>query len=167
MKRILVILTFSFFWLFACSSDDSNLTSIEGIWKLVAYNVGEGFDINNDGIKSINLLEEIGCTNNEELLFESTGVVYTNASFNPGIKIYIVNEETNAYAFNIVCDTEGVISFASNYIQKENTIAFNNHNAVISNNQLYIVFQDAIGIYNSDFTKVLRRVDLTLVYSKQ
>lgn len=167
MKRILTIFTFLSLLLFACSSDDSKLTSVEGVWQLVAYNVPEGFDINNDGIKSINILQEIGCANNEVMVFESTGVVYTDASFNPLIQIYILNEVTNEYAFNVECDTEGVISLATNYTQKGNTITFNKHSASVMHNHLYIIYEDAIEIFNADFTKVLAREDLTLVYSKQ
>jgi len=167
MKRILFsTLVFSFL-VSACSNDDSDVSSVEGVWKLVAYNVAEGFDINKDGIKSVNILEEIECVNNEVLVFESTGVVSTHFSFNPEIQIYRLNEVTNEYAFNVECDIEGVISYASSYSQKGNTITFNNHKASVADNQLLLVFEDAIEIFNSDFTIVLAREDLTLVYSKQ
>lgn len=151
----------------ACSNDDSTVSSVEGAWKLVAYNVIDGFDINNDGIKSVNILEEIGCANNEVLVFESTGVVSINASFNPLIQIRLLNETTNEYAFNVECDIEGVISFATSFSQKGNAISFNNHDALLSDNQLYIVFEDAFEIFNEDYSKVLAREDLALVYSKQ
>lgn len=166
MKRILTIITFLSLLIFACSSDDSNLTSVEGVWELVGYNVAEGFDINNDGIKSINILQEIDCINNEIMVFESTGVVYTHASFNPLIQIYVLNETINEYAFNVECDAEGVISLATNYSQKGNTITFNKHSASVMNNQLSIIYEDAIEIFNADFTKVISRQDLTLVYVK-
>ena len=54
----------------SCTDKIYELASVEGIWSLTGYNVEEAFDINNDGIKSINLLEEIECANNEILIFE-------------------------------------------------------------------------------------------------
>ena len=167
MKRILFsTLVFSFL-VSACSNDDSDVSSVEGVWKLTAYNVADGFDVNSDGIKNINLLNEMECLNNEVLVFESNGSMHSSSTFNPVIQIYTLNEVTNEYAFNVECDIEGVISYATSYSQKGNTITFNNHNASVSDNQLYIVFEDAIEIFNSDFTKILAREDLTLVYAKQ
>lgn len=167
MKRILFFITILSFLSIACSTDDSDMASVEGVWKLTAYNVADGFDVNSDGIKNINLLNEMECLNNEVLVFESNGSMYSSSTFNPVIQIYRLNEVTNEYGFNVECDIEGVISFATSYSQKGNTITFNNHHASIADNQLYIVFEDAVEIFNADFTKVLAREDLTLVYSKK
>jgi hypothetical protein len=167
MKKFFLLLSFAFICLVSCSSDDTSDMTVEGTWKLVSWNVPDGFDINNDSIKSLNLLDEIDCTNNETLLFENNGIVSSNQTFNPKIEIALSNEILNTYTFNVVCDNEGVVSFASNYTQNGNTIVLNEGTASIKSNELSRVFLDAIKIYNEDFTAVIATKDLTLIYIKQ
>ena len=167
MIRILLIISFVSLFFVACSTDNDDSMSVEGVWKLTEYNVSDGFDINGDGIKSTNLLDEIDCENNEFLTFESNGVMSSNLSFNPNILIALLDGTTDDYTFNVACDEEGVIGFAANYTQKGETIIYNNHNASIIGNQLYVAFKKAVKIYNESFTEVVKAKDLTLVYTKQ
>ena len=166
MKRILFVFLISIVS-FSCSNESYDATTVEGKWKLTAYNVADGFDINNDGIKSINVLDEIDCVSNEFLTFESNGVMYSDSTFNPDIRIALLDGTTNEYAFNITCDQEGVIGFATNYTQKGDTITYNNRKVSIIGNQLYVEYKNGIKIYNENFTKVVGTKDLTMVYTKQ
>ncbi len=154
----------------SCSTDDmqdSNNSSITGVWKLTAWNIDGGFDINNDGTVSTNLLNEIDCSRNETLFFDNDGVVSLNTTFNPDINIALLNEATSEYSFNVACDTEGVISLATSYTVNDSMIMIGESEAQIDGNQIFLVFQDRIKIYNEDFTQVLETKDLTLVYNKQ
>ena len=74
---------------------------------------------------------------------------------------------TSEYIFDIEC-SEGYVSFAAIYIQENsNTVEFNNHTSVITNNELIRVYENAIEIYNEDFTEIVEVKNLTLVYTKQ
>ena len=154
----------------SCSADDmqdSNNSSITGVWKLTAWNIEGGFDINNDGTVSLNLLNEIECSRNETLFFDNNGIVSLNTTFNPDIGIALLNETTNDSRFDIACDTEGVISLATEYTVKDSVITIGESEAMIEGNQIYLVFEGRIKIYNEDFTEVLEAKDLTLVYDNQ
>lgn len=153
--------------LVSCTNNTDDIISVEGVWELTEYNVANGFDINNDGVANTNLLEEIECLNQETLIFESNGVVKSNTTFNPSIDIALVNEATNEYTFDVKCDLEGVIGFASNYAQNGNTVSYNNINSNLIDKQLHIVFKDAIKIFNSNYSEVIKTEDLILVYSRQ
>jgi len=154
----------------SCSTDDmqdSNNSSITGVWKLTAWNIEGGFDINNDGTISSNLLNEIDCSRNETLFFDNNGIVSLNTTFNPDIDIALLNETTDEYSFDITCDTEGVISLATEYTVENSVIMIGESEAMIKGNQISLVFEDRIKIYNVDFTEVIETKDLTLVYNKQ
>lgn len=154
----------------SCSSDDmqdSNNLSISGVWKLTAWNIEGGFDINNDGTISSNLLNEIDCSRNETLFFDNNGVVSLNTTFNPDIGIALLNETTDEYSFDVTCDTEGVISLATEYTIKDSIITIGESEAMIEGNQISLVFEGRIKIHNEDFTEVIETKDLTLVYNKQ
>jgi hypothetical protein len=164
MKRILLIIISIV--LVSCSDETIDMSAV-GSWKLTGYNVAGGFDINNDGIKSVNLLDEFDCENNETLTFELNGVVSSIETFNPEINIVLVDEATNEYAFNVTCDLEGVIGFAANYSQNGKIVYYNNKIASIIENEMTVVFEDAIEIFNADVSQVVATQDLTLVYTKQ
>lgn len=166
MKYLFIMLFITFFLSVSCSSDNDT-ESIEGVWKLTAWNVAGGFDINKDGVASINILDEIDCVNNETLHFETNGIVSSTASFNPEINIALLTGTTDEYVFDVVCDDAGVISFASSYSRSGDVVVINNRDALIDGNQIYQVFENAVEIHNEDLTQVVASKDLTLVYTKQ
>ncbi|WP_132218522.1 hypothetical protein [Mariniflexile fucanivorans] len=162
MKRIILALVLFTLVFVSCSSD-----SVNGVWVLTEWNVNNGFDINNDGIINTNILNEIECVNNETLVFDSKGVVTSNNTFNPSIDIVLVNGTSNNYVFNVECDEEGVISFATTYTINGNEVLISDRVATVNGNKLSRVFVDAIKIYNEDLTEIIASKDLTLVYTKQ
>lgn len=154
----------------SCSSDDmqdSDNSSITGVWTLTAWNIDEGFDFNNDGTVSTNLLSEIDCSQNETLFFEKNGTVSLNTTFNPDIDIALLNEENNEYNFNVTCDNEGIISLATSYTVNDSIVMIGETEAQFDGNQITLVSEDRIKIYNEDFTEVVETRDLTLVYFKK
>lgn len=172
MNKCIVFL-FSLFVLVSitgCSSDDeqnNNQSKIQGIWKLSAWNVEDGFDMNFDSVVSTNLLNEIDCTQNETLLFDANGIVSSNNTFNPDLEIVLINEATQEYSFSIECDIEGVIGFATLYSVKGNNVLFGENNAILDGNHISILFENSIEIWNNDLTQIVDTKDLTTVYIKQ
>ncbi|WP_303316009.1 hypothetical protein Q4Q34_13280 [Flavivirga abyssicola] len=167
MNRFLFILCFTLL-ITSCSEEESNDLSIVGTWKLTAWEVADGFDMNNDGIVNTNILDEIECISNETLIFETEGVVSSNKTFNPDIDIALQEGTTDKYVFDVRCDKEGVIGFATTYSQKNiDTVIFNDKESAIVDNQLFRLIKESIKIYNEDFTEIVATKDLTLVYTKQ
>jgi hypothetical protein len=166
MKNRWFVLCFASSLLISCFNDDEK-TTIKGVWRLYAMNVESGLDINKDGFADTNLLNEIDCTNNETLIFESNNVVTSNKTFNPDIKIALINGTTNEYVFDVECDEEGIISFAATYSRSNNQIFINESEAILNNNQLTRVSENAINIYDEGFSEVIATKNVTLVYIKQ
>jgi hypothetical protein len=168
MKNLFFIFCMASVIFTSCSSDGGDGdTSIVGTWKLTTWSINMPLDLNNDGVSSTNLLDEVGCTNNETLVFEANGVISSNDSFNPKIAVILLDDTANDYVFDIVC-AEGVIGFATSYTQtNDNTVVFNDKESTISGHQLSCVYEDAIKIYNEDLTEVVATKNLTLVYTKQ
>ncbi|MDG1730316.1 MAG: hypothetical protein P8K68_08925 [Algibacter sp.] len=172
MNKLLfnLCIAFTLVYFTSCSTEDlqdSNDSSITGVWKLTAWNVNEGFDFNNDGIISTNLLHEIDCSRNETLFFDQKGVVSLNTVFNPEINIALLNVSNSEYNFDVACDSEGVISLATSYTVNGSMIMIGESKAQINGNQISLVFDDRIKIYNKELTQVVETKDLTLVYKKQ
>lgn len=152
----------------SCSKGEAeqNDPSVVGVWKLTNYDAGISVDLDRNGTKSFNLLDEIDCAVNEELVFKSNGTMASNDSFHHTIDISR-SDLTAEYIFDKEC-SEGYISFADSYTQENNnTVTFNNGTFTINNNQLTRVFENAIEIYNEDFTEIVEVKNLILVYTKQ
>jgi len=165
MKRnFLIILIYLFS--FACSDEMYEFASVEGEWILSEYNVAAGFDINKDGEKNVNLLKELDCLNNEILIFETTGTVSAVSSFNPDIHISLA-QDTNEYIFDVSCDNEGIIGWATSFSQNGETISYNNATATVINEELHVVFKNAFNIYDINNTQVIETYDVIMVYTKQ
>lgn len=169
MKKIISILSLLFvvFFFSSCSNDDTLDTNntVVGEWKLTTWSIDVPINLNDDDIFSYNLLDEINCSNNETFVFENNGQVSNNDTFNAKIDIKKI-EETNRYDFSIECG-EGYVSYATTYTQNSNIVDFQDIESVISGNTLTRVFENAIEIYNEDFTEVIETKNLTLIYTKQ
>ena len=169
MKRLLLFVSIVASVLTSCSNEPVDGSSVVGNWKLTEVNIflPNGFDINNDGVRSTNLLDEIDCANKEVLTFDKNGVMQSNLTFNPDVDIYLLDAAKQDYAFSVHCDVEGAIGYATSYIQEGETIKYNNRSAIQDGNHLYMTFKSAIGVYNEDGSKMLALEDLNLVYSRQ
>lgn len=167
---LIVCLIVLFASLASCSEDDSidsNDNSIVGTWELTTWTIQIPIDLNNDANSSTNLLDEAECANNETLKFDANGIVSSNMSYNPEVRISLLEGTTNSFVFDVVCDIEGVIGIAGDYTYNNNSVTLFDHTAIVNEDQLTIVYEDAIDIYNEDFTEVVMTKDLTLVYTKK
>lgn len=96
---VIVIIAFT-----ACSKDDNddNNLSIEGIWKLTAFEVENAYDLNNDGIASKNILTEIDCYH-QDIIFnaDDTGqiIYYSYAQ----IELNLIPGTTDEYEYVTNC----------------------------------------------------------------
>ena len=151
----------------SCSKDSSDDSSVVGTWQLTTWTINVPIDLNNDAIASINLLDEANCTNNELLIFEANGTVSSNATYNPQVKVSLVNGTVDNYLFNVECDNEGTIGAAGNYTQNNNLITFFNKIATKNGNQLTIIYENAIDIYSEDLNSIVDTKDLILIYGKK
>ncbi len=160
-----IIIALSF--LVSCSKDDPKDDSIVGTWQLTTWTIQVPIDLNNDNVANENLLVEAMCENNETLVFEANGTVSSLATYNPDVTVSLLDETNEVYAFTVICDTEGVIGISGSYSQNNNSVSLFNTTATINGNQLTVVYEDAIDIYNEQLTEVLATRDLTLVYTKK
>ena len=167
MKKLFYPVILSVLFLVSCSNEDIDDDPLLGTWTLSEWNITDGFDINNDGIVSTNLLSEIECSYNETLLFEPNNIVSLNTTFNPILEIKLLNNSTDEYNFNVECDSEGVISLATFYSKSGNVLTIGESVALISGNKISLVFKNRIEIFNEDGSQIIETKDLTLVYQKQ
>jgi hypothetical protein len=150
----------------SCSKDEINENSkVIGSWTLTNYEIGVSVDIDKNGSESFNLLEELECENKEVLIFEANGTVSSNDTFNPNIAISKL-DISDDYVFDVEC-AEGIISFATSYVLDNNTVEFSDKTSNISGNTLTRVFENAIEIYNEDFSEIQETRNLTLIYTKE
>lgn len=166
-KRIIILTCLALFSL-SCSNDDSDELvdepSVVGVWKLTGYDVGFLVDINDDNVKNSDIIKEIGCDVNEEIVFKTDGTLAANDTFHHAVNIYKSDLNGN---YNIIIEcVEGYTSFATPYIYENDTVEFHDVVSVISNNQFDRVFENAIEIYNEDFTEIIEFRDLTLTYTR-
>jgi len=148
----------------ACTKSDKS--KAVGVWQLTTRTTDIPFDVNNDGVFSTNLVDEIDCNDIETLTFEENGTVFSGNEASVIMK-YFKTADTNSYGLNIDCNKEGIISFASSYNEiDEDTIQVSGRNYVIDNNTMTTIFKDAVKVYNEDFTEIIETRDLKLVYKK-
>jgi hypothetical protein len=165
-KLVSIVYTTIFLLVLSSCATEPIEQTIESTWKLTSWSVNIQADLNSDNKFNTNLLQEIDCINNETLVFDKQGIVTSNATFNPEITIALLNDTTNDYVFDVVCDTDGVIGFASSYSISGNLVKIDDEIATINENQLIRIFDSAIKIYSEDLTQVIETRDLTLVYTK-
>ena len=149
-------------FLIIVSCQDTN--PLFGKWKLSSWDIGLEMNLNEDTIKSFNLLDEVDCKNKEVLTIKSDGTINSVNTFSPLIKISKTNKK---YNLNASCN-EGSIGFASSYKIVDDIIVIepNDQEYYFNGNELTKVFKKAIKVYDSSFTKIIEAKDLTLNYIK-
>lgn len=155
----------------SCSSDDddnNNSVELEGTWRLTAWNVGESYDLNNDGTASENLLDEFDCLNNETLVFMNGIATYMSTSY---LEIYVEfgeGGESDA-TYTIECELEDEDTPAT-YTQNGNTISILTEDstlvATLDGNTLSFVVPEGFYVEGDDFEVEIEQ-DLTYVFTKQ
>ena len=170
MKKFVLTLLFAILvFLTSCSIEpveELSFEFFEGTYHLTEYSFDVPADLNNDTNYSSNLLEEIDCENNETLVFDKQGLVYSNFTFNPLIEVALVNTSLSEFDVDVICDTEGLIGTASSYSKSGNIIKIDDRIATISGNNITMIFKKALNVYNQDKSLVIGTKDLKLVYTK-
>lgn len=163
----------------SCESDDdgSSSSNIQGTWKLTAWNSVESFDLNNDGVASTNLLDEMDCYNNETIVFANNVATAISTSY-ADITAEIVVGTTNEFNYSIDCEQEfssddAIFTVNGNTVTITTTEMFDGEVsenvlvATINGNTLSFVVEEGLYIYNdANFDTVVEQ-DLTFVYTKQ
>ncbi|MFD1014519.1 hypothetical protein [Winogradskyella rapida] len=148
----------------ACSDNDKS--KVIGVWELTTRTIAIPFDVNEDGVANTNLVEEIDCNSLETLTFEENGSVYSGNEASVLMQFY-KHDEDDTYGLQVDCNKESLISFASSYDEvNANTVQISGRNYEIQGDTMTVVFEDAITIYNEDFSEALETKDLTLIYTK-
>ncbi|MGJ8593457.1 MAG: hypothetical protein ACSHXF_12975 [Aquaticitalea sp.] len=162
MRNTILFFLIAFTFLTSCSTDES----VVGTWKLTTWSVQIPMDLNDDATSSVNLLDEAICNNNEMLKFEANGSVSTNMTYNPKVTVSISDETKSVYTVSVECDKEGSIGAAGDFTQNKNLVSLFDQTALIDDDQLTIVYKDAIDVHNEDLTVVVAKKDLTLIYTR-
>ncbi|WP_179334489.1 hypothetical protein [Winogradskyella costae] len=151
----------------AVSCSDNNEHHVIGVWLLTTRTIDLPFDVNKDGVSNENLIKELDCNTKETLTFENNGTVFSGNEFSNPLKYY-KEEGTNEYKIISDCNTEGIISFASEFqIIEETTIKISNRDYVLSGDTLTTIYKNSVKIYTEDFSEVIETKDLKLIYTKQ
>lgn len=158
----------------SCSSDDDNNTdsvSLEGTWKLTAWNSTTGFDINNDGTASTNLLAEFNCYNNETIVFGSNNTAIVNSTSYADITGELTAGTDDEYTYTVDCVQEND-TFPLTWTLSGNTVIFdggtvNEVVGTLSGNTFSVVVEEGFEVFSEDFTEVIVNQDVTFVYTKQ
>ena len=149
----------------------TNATSIEGTWKLTAWNAANAVDINNDGTASINLLDELNCYDNETIVFNSDNTAISMSTTYAEIELFIVVGTTNQYTFTSTCvpeieNTNLTWVQSGNLVTTTDVVSGGTINFTLNGNQLSFLIPNGFDVSNGSGTATVTE-DLTFVYTKQ
>lgn len=117
MKKIIALAAVALLGI-SCSDDDSSetnggSTSIEGTWKLTAFTLNEGADLNNDGTASTDMISESGCYSNSSLVFSTNNVATINIEeLEIDLDLVVGTEDSYEYSIDCVEATPEVAAYA-------------------------------------------------------
>lgn len=157
----------------ACSKDDdnNNASSIEGTWKMTAFETETAYDLNNDGTASKSVMDETNCYQNETLEFnaDGTGTAYNTSRAN--IELTLVVGTTDEYEYTVTCVSENDTTpflYTKNGNDIVLSLAGSTQSATLSGNTLTYVFQDGffVDVDNNGTTTTITE-DITFVFTKQ
>ncbi|MEZ4857604.1 MAG: hypothetical protein R2781_02215 [Flavobacteriaceae bacterium] len=159
--------------LISCKKDDDgdSGTSIEGTWKLTAFTTETGFDFNNDGTASTNLLAETNCYQNETLEFSSNGSGTATTRSYADITLDFVAGSTTEYEYTVNCIQETETS-SFNWAQNGSNMVITatdfSYTGTISGATLTIIIPSGFVVEVEDGNgTAFTTEDITIVYTKQ
>ena len=105
MKKLFTLIAAAILTM-SCGSDDDAQTnaSVNGTWKLTAFELEEAVDFNDDGTASTDLIAETGCYNNSTIVFNDNNGIATFSIQELDIEINLVVGTENTYEYTINCD---------------------------------------------------------------
>lgn len=149
----------------------TNTTSIDGTWKLTAWNATNAVDINNDGTASVNLLDELNCYDNETIVFSSDNTAISMSTTYADIEVELVVGTTNEYNFTSTCvpeieNTNLTWAQVGNIVATTDVVSGGTNNFTLNGSQLSFLIPNGFNVSNGAGTVTVTE-DLTLVYTKQ
>lgn len=152
---------------YSCSKEEvSDSSRLVGSWKLTSYAIDLPLDLNEDGLKSLNLLEELSCESNEILTFDANGLMSATNTFQHEINVSLATPMPKDYDATVIC-AEGQIGFAAEYSQPNAaSVVFNTLEATLEGSALTRTVTSGFNIYNEDFSEVIETKTITLIYTK-
>lgn len=153
-----------------CSDDTNEPTDIVGTWLMTAWMGEEPIDLNNDGVESLNFLDEMDCYNNETLVFNANNTVVATSNAYADFEFSIVAGTTNTYEYTITCINEVDITNGT-WTQNGNTVSISEGTEssiwTLNGNQLSILVPSGFIAYSSEDSEVTTIQDITFIYTKQ
>lgn len=173
-KVILSLLAVSALIFTSCSkdNDDNNSTAtIEGTWKLTAWNSTTAYDLNNDGTSNLNLLQEFDCYSNENVVFSANNTAVANSTSYVDITAEITTGTVNEYTYTVDCIQENDF-FPLTWSVSGNTITFDSGTpdevvATLNGNTFSFLVPEGLVVADAQNAEVVVNQDLTFVYTKQ
>ena len=151
-------------------TNEQTTEGLVGTWLLTAWLGEEPIDLNNDGVESINFLEEMDCYSNETIVFNSDNTGTATSTSYAEFEFIIEVGTTNSFEYTITCIDETEITNAT-WSQNGNIITisdeFGETEWTLNGNQLSIFVPSGFFAFNSDDAEVTTIQDLTFVYTKQ
>ncbi|MEM6515725.1 MAG: hypothetical protein AAF688_06045 [Bacteroidota bacterium] len=148
-------------------SNNQQTTNIPGTWKLTAWNIDGGLDLDNDGTASVNVLDEMDCYNNETIVFNADGTASVISTSFADIESEFELGSNDEFDFTVECiqddeTTTGTWTEDSNtltftYDDFDETIEF-----TIENNDISYFIPNGFTTFGVEFS-----TDMTIVYTKQ
>ena len=143
---------------------------IEGTWLLTAWIGTEGLDLNNDGVESLNFLDEMDCYTNETLVINTNGTAVATSNSYAEISYTIEVGTTDSFTYTIDCIAETEVS-NSTWTQSGNIVTFTDGTGestdwTLDGNELSILIPSGFVSFSEDGTSTTIQ-DLIFVYTKQ
>jgi len=153
-----------------CNDGTQQETELPGLWLLTAWMGEEPIDLNNDGLESINFLDEMECYENQTLLFNSDNTIVNTSTSFATFEYIIEVGTTNSFEFTVTCEEELEITNGT-WSQNGNIVTisddFGDTDLTLNGNQLSIFVPEGFVAFNSDDVTVTTIQDLTFIYTKQ
>lgn len=153
-----------------CNDGTQQETELPGTWLLTAWIGDEPIDLNNDGIESINFLDEIDCYTNETLLFNTDNTVVNTSTSFATFEYIIEVGTTNSFEFTVTCEQELDVTNGT-WSQNGNIVtisdSFGDTDLTLNGNQLSIFVPEGFFALNTDDITVTTTQNLTYIFTKQ
>jgi len=163
--------------LFSCSSDDDGDSDDDGVdfvgtWNLTAIYTEASYDLNADGVESVNFMEETNCYQGVETFsFGPNGIGIRNWSSFAIVDYILTTDTTSDPGFAVNC-VDQIYSFTYLWtLEDNNNLTLVNDedasdviNIEVNNNEIRMVLEDEFLIINEEIVVI---EDLTFVYTRE
>lgn len=150
--------------LFSNCTKEAQNDDLIGRWTLTYASIGAEVDINNDGVYSMNLLDEIDCNFVQTIEVQDNGLISLTSSQTPFY--HIVKNSEEEYNISVTCN-EGILSSIDEYTREGNMIHWLDGNYNLEGKTLTNNSGSKLEVYNEGETEVVETKTVTLIYKKE